>query len=177
MDAHWTPSLLAHLLLALVLLLIDSNRVEAGEQLGGPIPAEIVEVIDGDTLRVAARVWLDQNVEVLVRIRGIDAPERYGDCPEERAAAAAATLALGAAVAGPLVTIVDIERDKYFGRVVADVIAADGASVGTVMLASGRVRPYDGGARQPWCSPAPLAIAPAAEPSANLAATATGLIN
>ena len=66
------------------------------EPLPGPVPAEIVRVVDGDTVRVRAKVWLDLHLDVLVRIRGIDAPELNGDCPEEREGAAAATAALTA---------------------------------------------------------------------------------
>ena len=129
------------------------------ETLPGPVPAEIVRVVDGDTVRVRAKIWLDLHLDVLVRIRGIDAPELNGDCPEERDGGAAATAALTAALgSGPLKLTV-IEDDKYFGRVVADVLNEAGVSIAAAMLATGLVRPYDGGARQPWC-PAVLAGGP-----------------
>ena len=51
---------------------------------------------------------------------------------------------------GPL-TLTMIEDDKYFGRVVADVVNEAGVSLAAVLLATGLVRPYDGGARLPWC--------------------------
>ena len=40
----------------------------------GPVEAELVSVIDGDTLLVTARPWPQHAISVLVRIRGIDAP-------------------------------------------------------------------------------------------------------
>ena len=126
------------------------------DTLPGPVPAEIVRVVDGDTVRVRAKIWLDLHLDVLVRIRGIDAPELNGDCPEEREGAAAATAALTAALGNGPLKLTAIEDDKYFGRVVADVLNEAGVAIAAAMLATGLVRPYDGGTRQPWC-PAVLA--------------------
>lgn len=44
------------------------------EVLPGPVPVEILSVLDGDTVSVKARVWIGSNVETSVRIAGIDAP-------------------------------------------------------------------------------------------------------
>ena len=52
------------------------------------------------------------------------------------------------ALDGPF-KLIEIDDDKYFGRVVADVVTASGLSVGDWMLGTGLVRPYDGGARLP----------------------------
>lgn len=136
------------------LLLAGSTLVAmpaAAEPLPGPVPATLVRVVDGDTIRIEALVWIDLRVEVLVRIRGIDAPELNASCPEERALALAATEAMAEiALDGPF-KLIEIDDDKYFGRVVADVVTASGLSVGDWMLGTGLVRPYDGGARLPWC--------------------------
>lgn len=129
------------------------------DTLPGPVPAEIIRVVDGDTVRVRATIWLDVSLEILVRIRGIDAPELNGDCPEERVGAAAATAALTAALGGGPLRLTVIEDDKYFGRVVTDVVNEAGVSIAAAMLATGLVRPYDGGTRQPWC-PAVVAGGP-----------------
>ena len=50
------------------------------ETLTGPVAAIVERVVDGDTLAVRARVWLGQDIHVLVRIRGIDAPELKANC-------------------------------------------------------------------------------------------------
>jgi endonuclease YncB( thermonuclease family) len=153
MDDRWDYSLIAYLLLALSLLLMGTNGLAAEEVIAGPVEGEVVEVVDGDTVRVVARVWLDQNIEVLVRIRGIDAPERYGDCTAEREAAVEARETLAALFSSDrLVALSAIDRDKYFGRVVAEVTTSAGVSLGQHMLGSGWVRAYEGGARQPWCT-------------------------
>ncbi len=35
-----------------------AGLAQAGERLAGPVPAEVVAVIDGDTLEVSAHIWL-----------------------------------------------------------------------------------------------------------------------
>jgi endonuclease YncB( thermonuclease family) len=127
------------------------------DPLPGPVPAEIVRVVDGDTVRVRATIWLDLTLEILVRIRGIDAPELHGNCPEERERAAAATAALATALGDGPLRLVAIDDDKYFGRVVADVLNEAGIPISAAMLATGLVRTYSGGARLPWC-PAVAAV-------------------
>ena len=47
------------------------------ETIAGPVSAEIIEVIDGDTILVDASPWPQQTIEVYVRLRGIDAPELH----------------------------------------------------------------------------------------------------
>jgi len=128
-----------------------SGPAMAAETLEGPVRARVIEVVDGDSLRVVVHVWLGQHIETLVRIRGIDTPERQGTCPGEKAAAAAATAALSRMIGSGPVVLSRIAGDKYFGRVLADVASGDGVPLGPAMLQSGLARPYDGGARRPWC--------------------------
>jgi endonuclease YncB( thermonuclease family) len=54
----------------------------AGESvLRGPVPARVMAVLDGDTLLVQARLWLDQTLEVRVRLGGIDTPNCAAAAP------------------------------------------------------------------------------------------------
>jgi endonuclease YncB( thermonuclease family) len=69
------------------LLAAPAGGAARAEMLAGPVPARLVAVIDGDTIRVRARIWLDQEVETAVRLFGIDAPELTGACAAERALA------------------------------------------------------------------------------------------
>jgi endonuclease YncB( thermonuclease family) len=126
--------------------------VTASERLEGPFHARVIEVIDGDSLRVVVRVWLGQHIETVVRIRGIDTPERRSACPGESKAAQAATEALDRLVGPGTVVLSHIAGDKYFGRVLADVTLESGASLREEMLHSGLARVYDGGTRASWCS-------------------------
>ena len=67
----------------------------AEDRLTGPVAAELVRVVDGDTLAVKAHIWLGQTIETKVRIRGIDTPETKGKCAREVSMAAAATASFG----------------------------------------------------------------------------------
>ncbi len=121
------------------------------EEMPGPVRAEVLAVVDGDTLRVRAHVWLGQSIDVLVRIRGIDTPELRGACAGEKERARAAAVGLAAALEGDSVVLTRIAGDKYFGRVVADVATAGGADLATALLRAGFGRPYEGGRRAGWC--------------------------
>nr|CAD6601637.1 nuclease [Rhizobium sp. TCK] len=112
------------LLLVIVLILFASSADAAGSEIAGPVEAEVLRVIDGDTLLVEARPWPQQKVEVYVRIRGIDTPELRSSCPSERQAGEAARRALESLTEhAALLQLSRISGDKYFGRVVADVTA------------------------------------------------------
>ena len=119
--------------------------------LPGPYLATVERVVDGDTLAVRVTVWLDLDVSVLVRIRGVDAPELRGRCDSETRRAKAAAAALGRLLAGGSVVLTEIEGDKFFGRVVADVVTPAGQDVAGALLAGGHARPYSGGRRGGWC--------------------------
>ncbi len=61
---------------AVLLPVAGSMPCLAGQTLAGPYTAIVERVIDGDTLAVRVPVWIGQELTVLVRVRGIDAPER-----------------------------------------------------------------------------------------------------
>ena len=96
-------------------------------------------------------VWPDIVIKTNVRLRGIDAPEIIGKCATERVLAKAAKEDLSALLANAvMLTLTNVESDKYGGRVLADV-QADGIQVGSLMISAGLARPYTGGRRQGWC--------------------------
>ena len=132
------------------------SPARAEERLAGPVVAEVVRTIDGDTLEVKARVWLGLEVTTKIRIRGIDAPEIHGRCQREKDMAAAAAARLAELAGAGEVALSNIGEDKFGGRVDADVMTESGKSVSDLMLASGLVRPYDGGTRGEWCGLASL---------------------
>ncbi len=141
---------------AVALVLLGSGNPAAAEEISGPVVADVIRVIDGDTLAVRARIWIGLDLVVSARIRGIDAPELRGKCDREKALADAARTHLAAVVAAGKVRLRRIENDKYAGRVLADIVTEDGADLGEAMLESGLARPYDGGGRDPWCGVASL---------------------
>ncbi len=125
------------------------------QDIPGPILARVVEVIDGDTILVEARIWLDQVVTTRVRLAGVDAPEMNGACDLERAAARAARAFLGGRIAadpdGARVVLHRVRWGKYAGRVLAQVSTPDGADLAAALVAAGHARPYAGGRRPAWC--------------------------
>jgi endonuclease YncB( thermonuclease family) len=152
--------------LALLAAVLATNA-SAAEGVSGPYTATVERVVDGDTIAVRVTVWLELDLRVLVRVRGIDAPELRGRCEFEKKRAAAAMGALGQLVAAGPLTLTNIEGDKYFGRVVADVASAKGADVAAAMVAGGFARPYSGGTGGGWCEisardPGPDRVAQAA---------------
>jgi endonuclease YncB( thermonuclease family) len=132
------------------------RAASAGEVLPGPFAAYSLRVIDGDTFEARVQVWLGQDVTTRVRLRGFDAPETKSRCAAERAAGEDARRALADALASGALSLTDVSRDKYGGRIVASArIAREGAANGAsddlagLMLAGGYGRAYAGGKRGP----------------------------
>lgn len=117
----------------------------ASRQIDGPVAAEIIKVIDGDTVLVEAMPWPDHRVSTYVRLRGIDAPELRSKCPDFREAALRAKSELTSLLDGHLtVQLTAISGDKYFGRVVADLSLQDGTRPADRLLTAGLAEPYTG---------------------------------
>lgn len=139
------------LLSGIAALVAGAPCVLARDMLPGPVEAEVVRVIDGDTFVATAHIWPGQTITVSVRIRGVDAPEVKSRCAAEKAAAQMSRAALEALIGGGTVKIRNISGDKYFGRVLADVTTAEEEPVAESLLARGLARPYDGGQRVSYC--------------------------
>lgn len=134
-------------LLTFIALAVLAGPLGAREdRIAGPVAADILRVIDGDTLLVEAIPWPQQRIEVYVRLRGIDTPELNASCPALRERAEAARQAL-IDMAGDTGTVWlrNIGGDKYFGRIVADVTFADGRDPAQDLQAAGLAVAYDGG--------------------------------
>ena len=121
------------------------------DPLPGPIDAEVIKVVDGDTIKVRANIWVDQTVTVSVRLRGVDAPELYRPkCDAEKILARSAKASVNASTpVGSTVRLTEITRDKYGGRVVALVQTNNGETLGTRLLAQGQAITM--GTEKPWC--------------------------
>ena len=134
------------------ILAVTTALFARADGLPGPIPAEVIKIVDGDTIKVRATIWVDQTVEVSVRLRGIDAPELFRPkCPAEKVLARTAKASVAASSpVGSLVTLTNITRDKYGGRVVASVVTSDGETLAARLLAQGQAIVM--GAQKPWCS-------------------------
>lgn len=134
------------------LLTPQASRLAAAEFLS-EYPAQVVRVIDGDTVAVHVYPWPGVIVETRIRLLGVDTPELRGKCEAEKAKAreAKATVAKLLPV-GSTVQIRNVKQDKYAGRHDADVILTDGRNLSEILIRSGLARSYDGGQRSGWCA-------------------------
>jgi micrococcal nuclease len=139
---------------ALIAVLALPSTLSARERLPGPIQADVVQVRDGDTLEVRARIWLGQVISTKVRLAGVDTPELRGRCHRERQMAEAARDFVKRKLNDPRVTLHDIRYGKYAGRVLARVITVRGEDLGAALVAAGLARPYRGRRRGSWCEQA-----------------------
>lgn len=144
-------AVLMAILTGVALAVAAGPATSAPPLLPGPIPAEVLEVVDGDTLTVRATIWLGQVVETNVRVDGLDAPEIRARCAREKDMAEAAR-AMARKLIGPnLVSLMDVQPDKYGGRVRARVVTTGGADLSDALIKAGLARPYHGERRQSWC--------------------------
>ena len=136
-------------------LLAFPGAAFAADTLPGPIQAEVIRIIDGDTIEVRARIWLGQYIEIGVRLAGLDAPELRGKCAREKALALRVKARLEQlAKPGSRVRLTKIREGKYAGRVVAVVsfqYLYGQEALATVLIEEGLARRYKGGRRQGWC--------------------------
>ena len=117
----------------------------------GPYNADLVEVIDGDTLVVDMMLAPGLTQRTSVRLLGVNTPETHSGEPCEKAAGAAATDYTRSLLRDVRSLVVsDVRPDKYAGRVLGR-IQANGADLGAQILAGGHGRPYHGEHRSPWC--------------------------
>jgi endonuclease YncB( thermonuclease family) len=114
-------------------------------------PAEVLRVIDGDTFEARVRVWPGLEINTKVRLRAIDAPELHARCASEYLKAEAARTALQTILSAGGVTVSQIGRDKYRGRIDAAVATRNTADVSAALLKGGWARSYEGGRRGTWC--------------------------
>ena len=139
-------------ILALFLTVTVPTAQAAPSHMDGPVTAKVIDVIDGDTVRVRVTVWLGQSLETLVRIKGIDTPEKRSQCDHEKQQADKARQRLSSLIGDRNIILYDIHAGKYAGRVLAAVRTLDGQDIAENMLAAGLARPYHGKKRHSWCS-------------------------
>lgn len=121
----------------------------SADPLPGPIPADILRVVDGDTLKVRAHIWPGQQVEILVRLSGIDAPEIHRpQCSAERQLADQAKAELETLSDGQ-VYLHQVRLGKYAGRVIAEAHLPTGQDLGAHLLDVGLAVPNN--SEDPWC--------------------------
>lgn len=127
------------------------HSVSAKDMVTGPVPIDLVSVIDGDTIDVRAYIWLGQSIITRVRLNGIDTPELRAKCDSEANKAKQAKKSLEDLIIGQKLTLKNIHYGKFAGRVLADLYINDDMSVTEHLIAINVARVYHGGKRLGWC--------------------------
>jgi endonuclease YncB( thermonuclease family) len=126
-----------YLLIILLAFALPIFPAHSADRVPGPISAEVLRVVDGDTVAVRALIWPGQRVEVKVRLARINAPELFRpSCDQEKAKARQATDFVQARL-GTHIQLTDIRFGKYAGRVVADIQTEPGVDLGASLLEAG----------------------------------------
>ena len=138
--------------ICVLLALWLSNPAQAKEMISGPVQAEVVKVIDGDTIRVQAHLWLGLHKTIKVKFNGVQAPELYSPkCDYERGLAEEAKAVTEKAIAGKPVTLINIHYGKYSDRVIANVLNHEGVDLNTFLFSEALAQPTTTGKRMDWC--------------------------
>lgn len=144
---------MVRIVIAAVFLAVGSLAVATEIQ----APARVTRCYDGDTCTVEAQAWPGFVWHGNVRVSGVDTPEigSGAGCAEEKVLGKAARDFVLALIdeLGDEVLLVDVQDDKYGGRVVARVQLGDGTDLADRLIEAGHGLPYDGGTRPEWCSP------------------------
>jgi endonuclease YncB( thermonuclease family) len=136
-------------LIILILCFLPDTGL-ASDRIQGPIRAEVLRVVDGDTIAVSALIWPGQRVEIKVRLAGVNAPETFRpSCQEEKKIGQVATLFVNQRI-GKQVDLQDIRLGKYAGRIVANIITASGEDLGELLLNAGLAHKQKD--RTGWCN-------------------------
>ncbi len=128
-----------------------------GATLNLKYPARLIDVTDGDTIKVRATIWLKTFIDTNVRIYGIDTPEIRGKCERERAMAQQAKQFVEETLGNATEIYLDgITNDKYGGRIVSTVLYKNAKgktrNIAKDLIKQGLAVPYDGGTKtHDWC--------------------------
>jgi len=146
-DFFWI--LLLFWIAVIVGAVVYAPRLCAAETFG-PYAADLVRVIDGDTIEVDLHVYPGSMQRVSIRENGINTPEKRTKLQCEKVAGIAATLEAAHFLSGKHLVVENLRPGKYVGRMLGNVYA-NGGSLADHMLQTGHARPYHGEKREPWC--------------------------
>lgn len=139
-------------------------HLQGADPIAGPVAADVVEVIDGDTIAVQAHIWPGHIVQTRVRLDGVDTPEtRRPACEAEREAGYRATEFTRSWLSNhEAVSLHQVRLGSFAGRVIAELKASDTEeSLSDALLEAGLASVY--GEEGPWCRTS--ATAPSSAPS------------
>lgn len=103
--------------------------------------AQVVRVVDGDTLHVQVDPGLDLRINLTIRLYGVNAPEMRTDAGKAAKAWVADWLAAHAPTGGVVLITVKDKREKY-GRYLGSVFGQDLHNLNADIVAAGHAVPY-----------------------------------
>ena len=144
--------------LLLLLLVLPLVAFAQKTPKGVTYDAQILRIIDGDTVVIAAPFLpAPLKPELAVRVYGVDTPEKghRAQCPQEAQRGEAASAFTKNAIATAEATGGKFQAslyrwDKFGGRVLGDILV-NGQSLRAALIANGYAREYYGAAKQSWC--------------------------
>lgn len=119
----------------------EASAASSIKSIKGPVRAQLIDVVDGDTVLVDAEPWPNTTIRIFVRLRDIDTPEMKSKCVSLRKVAKAAKLALSEFLDGQTLTLHNMSGGKYYGRIIADIQTEHGTSASQTLLNSGHAIP------------------------------------
>ena len=107
------------------------------------IPFTVERIVDGDTIDGVAHIWPEIELHTLVRLRGIDTPEKAS-----KIGARATALTDSLIRTAQQVWLTDPKTGKFAGRIIADVWI-DSTLLASVLIQRELAKPYDGRSKRP----------------------------
>ena len=138
-----------------LILFLLASPAQAQEQM---YVYKALRIIDGDTIAINIQKEspLIQKLGLIVRIKGIDAPERgsKAKCEKEKIKAEEAQKfvnELVGVIGEKELLLSEVKNDRYGGRIVANV-KVGGVDIAKALLNRGLAVPYTGEGQKPnWC--------------------------
>ncbi len=136
----------------LVALLAGTAPATAGaRKWHGPYPAQVLRVVDGDTLELRMAIYPGLKATDMARLAGVDTPEVRRPAPacERELGRRATELVQSLVDDARQVQVYTAGREKYGRQLVR--VELDGQDLATALIAAGLGRPYHGERREGWC--------------------------
>ena len=128
-----------------------SSEASGADATYGPYTAQLVRVLDGDTVEVKIALLPGLTYDTLIRLNGINAPEIHTRSSCEKAKGMKAKAWLEAKLSGvKTITVTNVADGKYAGRLLGTLVL-DGQNLDQAELAAGLAHAYHGGKRKPFC--------------------------
>lgn len=130
-----------------VLIPVDTDRKNLPKYIPQVTKGRVVNVYDGDTLTLAARLPNDNTIyKFSVRLRGLDCPEVKTNDKSEKLIAMKARNYVSSKVLGEMVTLFNVDLDKY-GRLLAGVLYNEQKDLVEELITERLAVRYDGGTK------------------------------